>query len=118
MSASGRCAEGRKSYRPRIARVGRCAGGSRLRSARRLVDGGRTVKAAALAAQPLAQVGDLEALAQMICELAREQQATMFAALTDGDEGGFAADQGAQGLACFGLSCVAVAWPHLLGRFH
>src|SRR5262245_40667370 len=44
----------------------------RLQSARRFVDLGRAVKAAVLAAQPLAQVGDLEALAQMVCELARE----------------------------------------------
>src|SRR5262245_3055538 len=43
-----------------------------LQSARRFVDLGRAVKAAVLAAQPLAQVGDLEALAQMVCELARE----------------------------------------------
>src|SRR5215510_5574514 len=58
-------------------------GGSRLQSARRLVNGGRSVKAAVLAAQSLAQVGDLEAQAQVVCELAREQQATMFATLAD-----------------------------------
>src|SRR5262249_38384602 len=104
---------------PRIARVcGRCAGGQTPQSARRLVDAGRSVNAAVLAAQPLAEVGDLEALAQMVCKLAREQQATMFATLADGDEGGFAADQRSQGFVCFGLSRVAVAGPHVLGRFH
>src|SRR5215813_3226224 len=89
MSASGRCAEGQRRSRPRIARVGRCSGGSRLQSARRLVNGGRSVKAAVLAAQSLTQVGDLEAQAQVVCELAREQQATMLATLADGDERGF-----------------------------
>jgi hypothetical protein len=71
-----------------------------------------------LAAQPLAQVGDLEVLAKMVCELAGEQHTAMLAALTDGNEGGFAADQGAQSFAGFGLSRVPIARPHLLGRFH
>jgi nucleotide-binding universal stress UspA family protein len=58
------------------------------------MNAGRSVKAAVLAAQPLAQVGDPEPLAQMVCEVARKQQATMLAMLTDGDESGSAADQG------------------------
>src|SRR5690348_2230398 len=71
-----------------------CKGASRASaSARRLVDVGAAGVPAFLTSEPFAEVGDPEALAQLVGEARREQQAAMLAAPADGDEGGLAADQ-------------------------
>src|SRR5262245_2702809 len=54
----------------------------------------------------------------MVGEVGREQQAAVFAAPTDGNECGLAADQIAQGLARLALARVAVSRPHLVRCFH